>query len=73
MSIYCGKLSEEELKEVNGGYIFIGRDAFEVIDDKNGEVLGKYSSFNEAREAAKKKGQSATIIYWDELNKLRSN
>ena len=77
MAIFERKLSEEDLKEVNGGYLFLqGNDRnkpFEVIDDNNGAVLAKFSTYDDAKADAIKRGMDWTIIYWDELNRLREN
>lgn len=61
-----------ELEKVSGGYVFHAspRDAgvrtkcWEVVDDGNGEVVGRYETRNEALEMAKVKGQSSREIYW---------
>ena len=70
------KLENEELKDVSGGYIFgDGSNAsynWEVIDDINGEVLGKYLTRDEARDAAVNQfNVSGDTIGWAKLNELR--
>lgn len=66
-----------ELEKVSGGYTF-GEGApglnWEVVDDGNGEVLGRYKTKDEAIEMAYAKGQSPKRIYWhgeDGLWRLR--
>lgn len=61
-----------ELEKVTGGYIFnvsqgwagVETKRWEVIDDGNGEVLGRYTTKEEALEMAKLKSQSSKEIYW---------
>ena len=75
------KLENEELKDVNGGYIydtgevFIGNGTFllslEVIDDKTGEVIQEARSYSEANSICKEKGLSTKEIDWDQLSSLR--
>lgn len=73
------KLDGNKLDGAAGGYIFNAKDGagvrekpFEVIDDKDGSVLGRYKSKKEACKMAKAKSQSQEEIRsWDELNRLR--
>ena len=71
------KMENEELKEVNGGYLFGSgdhlNDKWEVIDDNTGEVLAKFQTWDEAERAAREQyGMSTEIIFWDKLRDLRS-
>lgn len=70
-------LNDEELEKVNGGLVFIdGADEarpYEVINDRNGDVLGRYSSYEDALRAAREEfGVSTDRIFWDQLSVLRS-
>lgn len=60
-------LENGELEEVSGGYIY-GEGApgleWEVVDDGNGEVLGRYETKEEAITMAWRKGQSPKRVYW---------
>lgn len=63
----------EELEKVTGGYIFnvepgyagVESKRWEVIDDSDGKVLGRYATKKEALKMSKIKGQSSKEIYWD--------
>ncbi len=65
-------IESEELEKVTGGYVFhvapgcagVETKRWEVVDDGNGEVLGRYATRNEALEMSKLKGQSSKEIYW---------
>ena len=68
------ELKEDELENVDGGYVFHdnSRDRWEVIDDITGEV--KESGFVSrayAQEYAKKHDQSPDEIVWCQLDELR--
>ena len=71
------KVDDTNLSDANGGYIFDTgfwspvRKRYEVIDDANGKVLGRYSTETAAMRAAYKKQQSTKQISWRELNHLR--
>jgi hypothetical protein len=73
-------IEEPKLDKAYGGYTFnaapwagVRDKPCEVIDDGNGDVLGRYATMDEATEMAGKKGQSTKEIKnWDELYKLRS-
>ena len=75
------KLDNEELKDVNGGYIYdtgklwIGNGniylSLEVIDDKTGDVIQEAKSYGEACSICKERGLSTKEIDADLLNALR--
>lgn len=72
------KLENSELDAV-GGYVFnagcwagVREKPYEVIDDRDGSVLGRYSSKDEAIKMAEKKCQTTKgIRSWSELYSLR--
>ncbi len=61
-----------ELEKVSGGYVFnvspgyagVETKRWEVVDDGNEEVLGRYATRDEAMKMATAKGQSSKQIYW---------
>ena len=67
------QLSEEDMEKVNGGYLYTARDTngTEVIDDKDGHVIAKFVTHQEAVEYAQEHGIDTTDLYWSELEKLR--
>ena len=76
------KLDNEELKDVNGGYIYdtksfffdengYGHYKYEVIDDVTGEVLYNAESYQEAFLYAGQRAISWDEISLDQLNRLR--
>ena len=73
------ELENEELKDVNGGYIFNSQPEgcipeWEVINDKTGDVMKKFGTDRElAVITAKLYGMSAEEIGWEKLNKLRKS
>ena len=69
------KLTEDELKKVNGGYLFEGDgvNGVEVIDDHNGSVLATFSTLDEALVYCDEHGISHDYLYWYELAELREN
>ena len=72
------KLGDENVDELSGGYVYKYGDRenypFEVIDDNNGSVLGRYATLEDAQYAAKNKfGMSEKTIDWYSLKHLRSN
>ena len=66
-------LGDEELKEVNGGYLFSpdGSCQTEVIDDRTGEVLASFFTRGEAIEYAYAHGQAVRYLNDDQLEALR--
>ena len=83
MAIFNGnKLNEEELNEVNGGYIhdtgklLVGNGniyhQLEVIDDKTGDVIQVANSYGEANRICKERGLSTVEISDDSLKALRN-
>ena len=77
MAIFDGskKLENEELNDVNGGYVWFGGydSGFVVINDKTGKVLAAHLSPSKAKERAIELGQSSYEITTDELMDLRNN
>ena len=69
------KLSEDELKSVNGGYLYAGDgiNGVEVIDDHDGSVITTCSTADEARAYCEEHGISPKYLYWYELVWLREN
>ena len=69
------ELNENQNEKVIGGYTFshgaLEGFKYEVIDDADGHVVGRYSTKKEAKEMAKVKGQSVKELKWAGLNKLR--
>ena len=74
------KTSEDELKDVNGGYIHL-REAnrwdpagydWEVINDKNGNVMSGPLNMVEAIKRAEELGMSSDIITNDDLASLQA-
>ena len=82
MSIYEGTsklngLNDEEVEKINGGYVYTeGADddkPYEVINDARGIVLGRYSTLEEAKKAAREEfHMSDETIDWIDLMKLRA-
>ena len=68
-------IGENELEKVSGGYVYGGGilkgKKWEVIDDGNGNVLGRYETEKEAKKMAGKKSQSKKELSWKELCDLR--
>lgn len=80
--IKSNKLSVDELEEVTGGVIFnasgiIGADAnnpWEVLDNRNGNVLARFSNKQDAINKANSYGGGAMDsleVNWDQVLKLR--
>ena len=69
------KLNEEELQNVNGGYIlWISWGTWEVINDVNGKVMERVEGFSQDAEArAKALGQSPKEVDWKTVDALRNN
>ncbi len=78
------RLNDEELEGISGGMIFnaTGRpeaDPFrpwEVINNDNGEILGRFSTQGEACEFAKRFGKNPyndMIVPWETVEELRKH
>ena len=78
------RINDSELENVSGGFIFnatniAGSDPnrpWEVIDNKNGNVLNRFSTRGEAEACAKSYGSltyNAMEINWDDVCSLRNN
>ncbi|MBO4904736.1 MAG: hypothetical protein J5367_05900 [Lachnospiraceae bacterium] len=78
------KLNDSELENVSGGFIFnatniSGSDPmrpWEVIDNKNGNVLNRFGTKAEAEACARSYGSltyNAMEINWNDVCSLRSN
>ena len=77
------KLNEEDLNNVNGGYIHDTHNIimykdwqdhlFEVIDDNTGDVLHVAHSYEEALKVAKEKGVCSSRIDDYNLQRLRDS
>ena len=69
--LHHGKeLSEEELKQAAGGYIFDNENLeyeWEVIDDKTGNVIRRGMARWEAEDFASSHGLSTKRLSWNEL------
>ena len=72
------ELIDNESEDVSGGYLLdAGRYAgdtskpFEVIDDADGRVLGRYANRNDAKKMAKNKNQLNRWISYSEVANLR--
>ena len=78
----ASKLNEEELKEVNGGYVYNTRNirfdergngycAWEVIDDTTGDVLQTVKSYGDAVRVCQERNLSVSELSWPQLDNLR--
>ena len=73
------KLDESLLEGVTGGVVFdatgiSGADMsrpYEVLDDKNGAVLGRFTTMADARTAAGFISQNHVELNWDQVLELR--
>ena len=65
------KLSEEELKEVSGGYIFEINGGYEVIDDKTGDVIVGNLTYGQAVRYCLNSDIGTREINWGQLSRLR--
>lgn len=72
-TLNAGKLNEEELQNVNGGYIFfVMWGTWEVINDITGEVMERVEGFSMDAEArAEALGQSPEEVEWSKVQSLR--
>ncbi|MBO4374823.1 MAG: hypothetical protein J5829_06925 [Lachnospiraceae bacterium] len=81
-----GKINDEELEQAAGGMIFNAantpeddfdpRFPWEVIDNNNGKVLGKFATYDQACQYAKSFGDDSyntMQVYWDTVSRLRAN
>ena len=74
-----GKLNDDMLDGVSGGVIFnssgiIGADQnnpWEVLDDTNGNTLGRFANRDDAIAAAGKLGKNHMEVNWDQVQQLR--
>lgn len=69
-------LNPEKLESVAGGYVYYASNhpdfKYEAIDDKTGNVLGRYKTFEEAKLAARRFGNTDEMIFrYSTLNKIR--
>ncbi len=69
-------LDPNDLESVAGGYVYHARHygdfKYEVIDDKNGQVLGRYKTRHDAKLAAQQLGQDTESIHrYSKLKKIR--
>ncbi len=75
--IYKKELKEDELENVDGGYIFYNRNGnqkWQVINDSTGKVERDGLARREyAKDYAKKHGFSTDEISWSDLDKLRKD
>ena len=76
------ELTEEEMKEVDGGALFYYQDidengcttTFEVIDDITGDVVKVFvNDISGAYRFCKQNGYSDEVVSWPELKKIRDN
>lgn len=66
------KLSEEELRDVDGGYIYHDVDIWYVLDDNTGQILAyRYQKQNIVTDA-QNLGQSTRELSHEEWVKLRN-
>lgn len=76
------KLSDNELNNVSGGYIFYAgniagsesKKPWEVIDNNNGRVLGRFENRDDAVRNARGYGSDPANdmeINWNQVRKLR--
>ena len=69
-------LDPNDLENVAGGYVYHARHHadynYEVIDDRSGEVLGRYETRGAAKLAAQQLGQKTDSIHrYSKLKKIR--
>ena len=71
------EIEDNELKDVNGGYVFHhvdndrGVDEYQVIDDTTGEVLAKHERSLDAMIDSRQRGFSNNSLVWSALQRLR--
>ena len=72
------EIEDDELKDVNGGYVFHhvdndrGIDEYQVIDDTTGEVLAGHERRLDAMVDSRQRGFSNNSLTWVALQRLRS-
>ncbi len=79
MSDMIGKLDEELMEKASGGVIFNAinidgsdkNNPWEVLDDNNGQTLGRFSNRDDAIAAAGKLGKNHMEVNWDQVLQLR--
>lgn len=68
-----------KLDDVSGGYTFDSYfcghkdEPYEVIDDKDGSIVERFASLEDANKYADEHGYSTRRLNWPELYKLRTN
>ena len=72
------EIKDSELEKPAGGYVLDAKEVagvpelpYEVIDDSNGEVLGRYKTLDEAKDWANKKGQTSKSISYNTVSSMR--
>ena len=71
------EIEDDELKDVNGGYVFHhvdndrGIDEYQVIDDTTGEVLAGHERRLDAMIDSRQRGFSVQPLVWAALQNLR--
>ena len=65
------KLTEEELKDAAGGYLFETRQGYEVIDDETGDVITSGLTYGQAVSYCLNWDVGTRELSWPQLNKLR--
>ena len=65
------KLSEEELKELSGGYLFDTDNGYEVIDDKTGDVIVGNLTYAQAVRYCLNENIGTKQLSWWQLSQLR--
>lgn len=79
MKDIIGKLDEELVAQASGGVIFNAvniegadkNNPWEVLDDNNGQTLGRFSNRDDAIAAAGKLGKNHMEVNWDQVLQLR--
>lgn len=73
------KVKNSELEKISGGHVFNAGGCsrtpsfpYEVINDNTGDVEGRYKTYDQAVEGAKRKGLSEDSITWKEVSELRA-
>lgn len=78
-NVNAERIDDSNLENVSGGVIFnssgiIGADKnnpWEVLDDRNGNVIGRYATRDDAIANAGKSGQNHMEVNWDQVQQLR--